>query len=116
MTKLAGISGSSATTSQDRLEVWSVELDNSTIKFNEPLFVPLEILDKGTDAECCFAEFPEIGISAVGVDFEELQRCLHSDIRMTWKRVFKKPENKLTPKDKAIRRRFLELAEEIRDA
>jgi len=113
MTKLTGISASSATDSQDHLEIWWVELDNSTIKFNEPLLIPLEILDGGTDEECYFAEFPEIGISAVGVDFDELRSCLRSDIRMTWKRVFQKPESELTPNDRAIKRRFLELAEEI---
>jgi hypothetical protein len=60
-----------------------------------------------------YAEFPEVGVSAVGVDFEELRSCLHSDIQMTWKRVFREPVNELTPKDNAIRQRFLELAEEI---
>ena len=113
MTKLTGISVSSITDKSDCIEIWWVELDNSTIKFNEPLLIPLTILDSGTDEECYFAELPEIGISAVGVDFDELRSCLRSDIRMTWKRVFKKSENELTSNDKAIRRRFLELAEEI---
>jgi len=95
------------------VEIWEVMLDNSTIKFNDRFVIPCTVLDKGTAEECLFAEFPEVGVSAVGVDFEELRSCLHSDIRMTWKRVFQTPDNKLTLEDKAIKQRFLELAEEI---
>ena len=95
------------------VEIWEVMLDNATIKFNERLSIPIETLDKGTDEECLFAECPEFGISAVGVDFEELRSCLHSDIRMAWKRIFKRPDSELTPKDKGIKQRFLKLAEEI---
>jgi hypothetical protein len=113
MAKLAGISTSSVTESQTPLEIWEVLLDSSTIKFNVPLLISPTILDKGTSEECYFAELPEIGISAVGVDIDELRSCLHSDIRMTWKRVFRKPISKLTPKDAAIRQRLLELTEEI---
>jgi len=115
MAQLTETSASSATGSQDHLEVWLVELDNSTIKFNEPLLIPPVVLDQGTAEECYSAEFPELGVSAVGIDIEELQSCLRSDIRMTWKRVFCKPENELTPNDRAIRLKFLELAEEVND-
>jgi len=97
------------------LEIWEVTLDEATIiKFTDcPLCFRPAILDEGTVGECYFAEDPEIGISAVGVDIDELQRCLHSDIRMTWKRVFRNPVSKLTPKDTVIRRRLLKLAGEI---
>ena len=113
MAQLTETTALSATDNQDLLEVWLVELDNSTIKFNEPLLIPPVVLDHGTAEACYFAEFPELGISAVGIDIEELQSCLRSDIRMTWKRVFHRSENELTPNDMAIKKRFLELAEEI---
>jgi hypothetical protein len=115
MAQLTETTALSATDNQDHLEVWLVELDNSTIKFNEPLLIPPVVLDQGTTEACYFAEFPELGISAVGIDIEELQSCLRSDIRMTWKRVFSKSENELTQKDRAIRLKFLELAEEVND-
>ena len=94
-------------------EIREVPLNNSVIKFNERLLVPFTVLDRETAEEYYFAELQEIGVSAVGVDIDELSRCLHSDIRMTWKRVFRKPVSKLTPKDRTIRQRFLELAKEV---
>jgi len=111
----AGISTSSAIDNQNDLEIWEVPFDDETIiKFiHGPLCIRPTILDEGTAGECYFAEDPEIGISAVGVDIDELWRCLHSDIRMTWKRVCRKQNGELTPKDKVIRRRLLKLAEEI---
>jgi len=115
MGKLAGISISSAIDSQDYLEIWEVPLDDATtIKFvHGPFRVLPTILDEGTAGECYFAEDLETGISAVGVDVDELRRCLHSDIRMTWKRVCRKQSSELTSKDKVIRQRLLKLAEEI---
>ena len=114
MTKLVETSVSAVVDSPTPLEIWEVSLDDSTtIKFNERLLVPFTVLDEGTTGECYFAELKEIGISAVGVDLGELRSCLHSDIRMTWKRVFTKSTDKLTPKDRDIRQRFRKLAEEI---
>ena len=96
-----------------RIPLEVVPTDHSIIKFGTPLLIPVEILDKGTPQQCYFVELKEIGVSAVGVDIEELYSCLHSDIRMTWKRVCHKPKRTLTPEDKEIRRQFRKLAEEI---
>jgi len=96
-------------------EIWEVPLDDSTIKFNEPLIVKPAILDRGTPEECFCAECPELDISAAGVDIDELSSCLRSDIRMTWKRVLQKQNNKLTAKELAVKRRFLKIAEEVFD-
>jgi len=97
------------------LEIWEVMFDDSTIKFFEPLLIEPKILDRGTSGECYFAECPEIGISAVGIDIEELSSCLRSDIRMTWRRIVRKRDNNLTPNDRAMKRRWLEIAEEVND-
>jgi len=51
----------------------------------------------------------------VGVDIDELSSCLRSDIRMTWKRVVQKQNNKLTTKELAVKRRFLKIAEKVFD-
>jgi hypothetical protein len=111
--KLAESSTLSAADNHTPLEIWEVSLDDSTIKFFKPFFILPTVLDEGTSGECYFVECPEVGISAVGVDFDELRRCLHSDIRIMWKRVVRKPDNELLPEDRTIKRRFLELAWEI---
>ena len=97
-------------------EIWEVMLDNnSTIKFFEPLSVKPKILDRGAPGECFYADCPELDISAVGVDLDELSSCLRSDIRMTWKRIVQKHDDDLAPNGRAIKRRFLEIAGEDGD-
>jgi predicted RNase H-like HicB family nuclease len=115
MSELAGNSTLSVADSQTPLEIWEVTLDDSTIKFFKPLFILPTVLDADTTEECYFAECPEIGVSAVGVDIDELISCLHSDIRIMWKRIVRKPDNELLPADRTIKRRFLELAWETND-
>ena len=97
-------------------EIWSVPLDeHRSIKFYEPLIVQPVVLDQGTPEECFYAEYPKLDISAVGIDFDELQSCLRSDIRMTWKRVVQKHSRELKPDEQIIRRRWLDTAEEVND-
>ena len=115
MAELAGASTLPAVDDQTPLEIWEVMLDDSTIKFFKPLFILPTVLDAGTEEECYFAECSEIGVSAVGVDLNELISCLHSDIRIMWKQVVQKPDSKLLPEDRTIKRRFLELAWETND-
>ena len=94
-----------------RLE--TVPMDHSIIKFHEPLLVPFEILDEGTTWEYYYSKLKKIDVLATGTNLEEFHNCLQSDMRLTWERVCHKPESKLTPKDKEIRRQFRKLAEEI---
>ena len=54
-------------------------------------------------------------LSAVGVDLDELSSCLRSDIRMVWKRVVQKQNNKLTAKELETKRRLFKVAEEVCD-
>ncbi len=96
-------------------EIWEVMLDNSTIKFHEPLRLKPRILDRGTPGECFYAEHTELDISAVAVSLDELVSCLRSDIRMIWKHVVQKQDNELTPDDQMLKRRWLAIAEEIND-
>ena len=96
-------------------EIWEVMLDNSTIKFFKPLIVQPEVLDRGTPEQCYCADYHEIDVSAVGVSLDELSSCLRSDIRMTWKRIVRKRDDELSSEDRAIKQRFLEIAEEVSD-
>ena len=96
-------------------EIWEVMLDDSTIKFNEPLAIKPRILDQGTSGECFYAEYPELDVSAVGVDLDELLSCLRSDIRMNWKRIVQKRTNELSVHEQRVKQRWLEIAEEIND-
>ena len=96
-------------------EIWEVPFGDSTIRFFEPLVVTPTVLDKDTSAECFCAEYPELDLSAVGISLEELNSCVRSDIRMTWRRIVRKGNNELTPKEQAVKRRFLEMAEEVND-
>ena len=92
-------------------EIWEVMLDNSTIKFFEPLAIKPTILDRGTPGECFYAECPELDVSAVGVDLDELLSCLRSDIRMNWKRIVQKRTDELTVNEQRTKKRWLAIAE-----
>jgi hypothetical protein len=98
-------------------EIWEVMLDNSTIKFFEPLLVQPEVLqpEESSDPKYWTVDVPELDLSAVGISLDELGSCVRSDIRMTWKRIVQKHDNELTPDQRAVKRRFLKLAEEVND-
>ena len=93
-------------------EIWEVMLDNATIKFFKPFHVQPKILDAGTSAQCYCADCPKLDLSAVGVSLDELSSCIRSDIRMTWKRIVRKPDSELTSKDRIIKKQWLKIAEE----
>jgi len=110
----------SATDNQTMLapfEIWEVMLDDSTINFFEPLIVQPEVLspEELGDPSYWTADVPELDLSAVGVSLEELESCVRSDIRMTWKQVVRKRDRELTPHDRTIKQRWLEIAEEVGD-
>jgi hypothetical protein len=98
-------------------EIWEVMLNDSTIKFHKPLMVQPEVLlpEEPGDPSYWTVDVPELDLSAVGVSLDELGSCVRSDIRMTWKRIVQRGDNDLTPSEQAVRRRFLEIAEEVRD-
>jgi hypothetical protein len=96
-------------------EIWEVPLDHATIKFFEPLIVQPKVLppEEPGDRTYFTVDVPELDLSAVGISLDELESCLRSDIRMTWKRVVQKHNDELTPNTRTIKRRFLEIAEEV---
>ena len=98
-------------------EIWEVMLDQTTIKFHEPLIIQPEVLlpEEPDDPTYWTVDVPELDLSAVGISLEELGGCVRSDIRMTWKRIVQKRNHELTPDEQKIKKRFIEIAEEIND-
>jgi hypothetical protein len=98
-------------------EIWEVMLDDSTIKFFEPFIVQPEVLppEESGDPAYWTVDVPKLDLSAVGISLEELESCVRSDIRMTWKQVVRKHNKELTPHDRTIKQRWLEIAEEVCD-
>jgi len=96
-------------------EIWEVLLDNTTIKFHEPLILKPEILppEEPGDPAYWTVDFPDLDISAVAVDRSELLSCVRSDIRMIWGNCVCKDDASLTPKNRTVKQRFLAIAEEI---
>jgi len=96
-------------------EIWEILLDNTTIKFHEPLILKPEILppEEPGDPAYWTVDFPDLDISAVAIDRSELLSCVRSDIRMTWENCVRKNDASLTSKNRAIKQRFLAIAEEI---
>ena len=64
-------------------EIWEVPLDDSTIKFHEPLVLTPKRIS--ADGGFWVIEQPELGLSAFGSDHESLWDCVQSCIRMAWK-------------------------------
>jgi len=97
-------------------EIWEVMLDDSIIKFFEPFIVQPAILppDEPEDSTYWTVDVPKLDLSAVGISLEELESCVRSDIRMTWKQVVRKRNGELMPHDRTIKQRWLAIAEEIR--
>ncbi|MGL6225028.1 MAG: hypothetical protein ACRC10_00185 [Thermoguttaceae bacterium] len=98
------------------LEIWEVDLEETTIKFFEPLVLqPIPLLpEEPGDRTYLTVEYPELDLAAVALNHTELLSCLRSDIRLTWKRVMYQPESDLSAFDRTIKVRFLEIAEEVK--
>ena len=92
-------------------EVWEVPLDDSTIKFHEPLVLkPKQI---SADDSFWVIEKPELGLSAFGSDHESLWDCVQSCIRMAWKEYVCEDDNNLLPLAKKYKDAYLNIAEVI---
>ena len=96
-------------------EIWEVQLDNSTIKFHNPLVLNPEILppEEPGDPSYWTVDVPELDIAVVAVDRSELMSCVRSDIRMIWENCVRKNDASLTSKNRIIKQRYLSIAEEM---
>jgi len=97
------------------LEIWEVMLDNSTIKFFEPLVVRPKILppEESGNPTYLIVDVPELGLSAFGTDHESLWDCVQSCIRMAWKEYVCEDDSKLASLAKSYKDAYLALAEEV---
>ncbi len=100
-------------------EIWEVMLDNSTIKFHKPLVLQPEWLpddpDEPDENEYPTVKCPELNIDVFAEDFDDLIEFVHSDIRFVWKHIVQAPDTQLDRESRAIKRRWLNLAEEVID-
>jgi len=100
-------------------EIWEVMLDDSTIKFFEPLVLTPARMphdpDEPGDVEYWEVEMPELMISTFGTDYEKIHNGILSDIRDAWKHIVAIPDNRLSQNGKKIKQNYLAIAEEIFD-
>ena len=94
-------------------EIWEVVLDNSTIKFFEPLILqPVRI---SRDEEYWLVEVPELMISTFGDERRSVQSGVLSDIRDAWKHIVSLPDDRLSQNGKKVKQSYLAIAEEMFD-
>ncbi len=100
-------------------EIREVMLDNSTIRFREPLVLTPEWLpDDPNDPdenEYLTVKVPELNISAVGSDIEELVDCVQSCINFGWRHYVQPDDSQLNYQIREIKRNYLAIAEEVFD-
>ena len=98
-------------------EIWEVLLDDSTIKFHEPLVLePYWLEDDSDDPdenEYLAVEHPELAISSYGINYDELVSAVQSDIRFAWKHFVQTDDTQLTADARAIKDYYLSIAEVI---
>ena len=98
-------------------EIWEAMLDNSTIKFFEPLIVKPKVLppEEPDDATYWLVEVPELMISTSGDEYHTIRNGVLSDIRDAWKHIVCIPDDDLSPNGRKVKRNYLAIAEEICD-
>ena len=101
-------------------EIWEVLLDDSAIKFHEPLVLEPVPLPDDPEEPCepgennyLQIECPELNISTAADNRDDLLEFVHSDIRFAWRRIVRADEKCLDPKSRTIKKRYLALAEEV---
>ena len=100
-------------------EILEVMLDNSTIKFFEPLvLVPTRMPhdpDEPGDVEYWDVIVPELNIDVFADNHDDLWEFVHSDIRFIWSHIVQAPDSRLDRESREIKRRWLNIAEEVLD-
>ncbi len=98
-------------------EIWEVMLDNSTIKFHQPLMLQPEWLpddpDEPDENEYLSVKMPELAINVYAENFDDLLEAVHSAIRIAWRVFVRVPDDRLIPSTKEIQQNYLAIAEEI---
>ncbi len=96
-------------------EIWEVMLDNSTIKFFQPLVLQPEWLpddpDEPDENEYLAVKVPELDIAVFAEDFDDLIEAVHSNIRVNWRHYVLPPIDQISAQAKTVRRAYLDIAE-----
>ena len=100
----------------DSFEIWEVMLENSTIKFHEPLILqPVPLPDDPEEPSppgknnYMLVECPDLNISTFADTREDLLEFIHSDIRFAWKRIVQVDSARLDRQSLQIKRNYLRL-------
>ena len=106
----------------DSFEIWEVMLENSTIKFYEPLILQPVLLPDDPEEPSppgknnyMLVECPDLNISTFADTREDLLEFIHSDIRFAWRRIVQVDSARLDLQSLQIKRNYLALAEEIHE-
>ena len=100
----------------DSFEIWEVMLENSTIKFYEPLILQPVLLPDDPEEPSppgknnyMLVECPDLNISTFADTREDLLEFIHSDIRFAWKRIVQVDSARLDRQSLQIKRNYLRL-------
>jgi len=98
-------------------EIWEVMLDNSTIKFFQPLVIRPKVLppEEPGDQTYWLVDVPELMISTFGNEYHTIRNGVLSDIRDAWKYIVSMPDDGLSQNGKKIKEKYLSIAEEVFD-
>jgi len=98
-------------------EIWEVPLDDSTIKFHEPLILTPAWMpsdpDEPDDNEYLQVVCPELEIDVCAESREDLLEWIRSDIFMNWKHFVSKEDSELNRQTLSLKRKYLSLAEVV---
>ncbi len=98
-------------------EIREVMLDNSTIRFFEPLVLTPTRMphdpDEPGDVEYWEVIHEELGVDVYAETHGDLMEAVHSNIRMNWKHYALAADNRLTPGARAIKQSLLAVAEVV---
>ncbi len=98
-------------------EIWEVMLDNSTIKFHEPLVLTPTRMphdpDEPGDVEYWEVIRDDLGIDVYAKTHDDLMEALHSNIRMNWKHYVLAPDDRISSGARAIKLALLDVAEVV---
>ena len=98
-------------------EIWEVMLDNSSIKFHEPLILTPSWVpddpDEPDENEYLQIIYPKLNIDVCAETRDELLDWVRSEIFMNWKNFVSKEDSQLIPSTLALKRRYLAVAEVV---
>lgn len=96
------------------LEIWEVPLDNSVIKFFQPLILQPRKLphdpDDTDDTEYAEVVYPKLNIDVYANNHDDLLEAVYSNIRLEWQHFVQQDDAGLRPETLQIKRNYLDMA------